>query len=380
MAGRSHMPTGPRARRGRIWRFLRWPLAFGGVLLLLLLAPVGYVEFGCRGNANPEPRDANPEPRPYQPLVTDPTFRRREANTYLTYPEWHIVYAYDGLAEILKRGGDEYAFPYLSSISGFWRSACRLMTVADGHGGADVSTRSMIHTIGVSFTVEMGIKALYEETVGRATAWLRGSGKTPQDQIITDMTVDYSLFLRQTPWYAYPFTREASKLWNAPVGLSPRAWERRLGIGTEFVAKAAYAKVLGAAAAADPAALTIRSVIGGLNRARLSQVREVTIVGDRAGGIEIETPRYDTFTRILVEIARRGGTILEIAGNDDIMVTLTVPTGGKPRLATGEVLARINRSGFASDRLLIGLKIRDLAGFLKANPLGDPGLEHVFDY
>ncbi len=31
----------------------------------------------------------------------------------------------------------------------------------------------MIHTIGVSFTAEMIAKAAYEETIGRATAWLR---------------------------------------------------------------------------------------------------------------------------------------------------------------------------------------------------------------
>lgn len=358
---------------GRIWRFARWPLAVIGVLLVLLLAPVGYVELACRGKADPDAR-------PYQPLITDPMFLRREANTYLTYPEWHIVYAYDGLAEVLRRGGDEHAFPYGSSVREFWRSACRLMTVADGHGGADVSTRSMIHTIGVSFTAEMGIKALYEETIGRATARLRRSGKTPEDRVITDIAIDYSAFLRQTPWYAYSFTRAARKLWTAPLDHSPRGWERRLGIGTEFVAKAAYAKVLGAAAAADPAPLTIRTIVSGLNRDRLSRLPDVTIVDARASAFEIETPRYDRFTRILVDIARQGGSIVEIAGNDDIMVSLTVPSDAEPHLASGTVLARMHRSGFAGDRLLIGLKLRDLAAFLTAHKLGDPGLEHVFDY
>jgi FAD/FMN-containing dehydrogenase len=90
-------------------------------------------------------------------LLSDPNFHRREANTYLTYPEWHIVYAYDGLAETLK-AGDEHAFDYIESIAGFWRSTCSLMRRADRHGGADWPTRSMIHTIGVSFTAEMALK------------------------------------------------------------------------------------------------------------------------------------------------------------------------------------------------------------------------------
>ncbi len=70
------------------------------------------------------------------------------------------------------------------SISGFWSSTCALTRVASQHGGADWDTRSMIHTIGVSFTTEMLAKAAYEETMGRATAWLRGPRKTAQDAVI----------------------------------------------------------------------------------------------------------------------------------------------------------------------------------------------------
>ncbi len=144
--------------RGR--RLLKWFLVAGALVLVVLLTPVAYVEMACRGDAMGQP---------HTPLIADSQFQRREANTYLTYPEWHIVYAYDGLAETLKRG-DEHAFPYARSIRGFWTSTCALMREADEHGGADGATRSMIHTIGVSFTVEMAMKAAYEETIGRATA------------------------------------------------------------------------------------------------------------------------------------------------------------------------------------------------------------------
>jgi hypothetical protein len=153
--------------RQRLWKIIKWSAAGGAAAVLLLLAPVAYLEVACRADA---------QAQAYEPVVVDPAFQRREANTYLTYPEWHIVYAYDGLAEALATG-DEHAFDYLSSIGGFWRSACALMRVADRRGGADWPTRSMIHTIGVSFTVEMGLKGAYEETIGRATAWLRGDGR-----------------------------------------------------------------------------------------------------------------------------------------------------------------------------------------------------------
>jgi hypothetical protein len=356
---------------GRVRKCLKWTLAAGVLVLLLLLAPVVYVELACRGDARTDT---------YQPVIADPAFRRREANTYLTYPEWHIVFAYDGLAQAVK-SGDEYAFDYLPSVARFWRSTCALTRVAGEHGGADWGTRSMIHTIGVSFTMEMAVKAAYEETIGRATAWFRGPQKTPQDVVVAEMAADYSAFLRQTPWYKYPFRREAGELWAAPVSGRLRGWERRLGIGLEFQAKAAYARVLASAvAASEQAPLVIRSVVTGLDAAALSKIGGVTVIGPRARGVEIETPRYDLFTRILADIARQGGDIHEIAGNDEVMVTLTAPAGADPRVQHGTVIMRMKRDGISGDRLLVNVAMPDLKAFLNAYPMGDPGLEHVFDY
>jgi len=355
----------------RLRRIFKWSLVSLFVATLLLLAPVVYVEVACRGDAATQT---------YTPLITDPAFQRREANTYLTYPEWHIVFAYDGLAQALKTG-DEHAFEYAHSVSSFWSAACALTRVASRHGGADFDTRSMIHTIGVSFTVEMLAKASYEETLGRATAWLRGSRKTTQDLVIAGVAADYAAFLRQTPWYQYPFKQKARELWAPPVGLSLRGWERRLGIGLEFEAKAVYAKILaGAVAATAPAQLVIRSVVSGLDAAVLERMAGVKVIGRRGEALEIETPRYDLFTRILADIARQGGTIQEIAGNDEIMVSLTVRDAGAAQVSHGTVILRLKRDGIPGDRLLVNVRMAELAAFLNAYPLGDPGLEHVFDY
>jgi len=50
------------------------------------------------------------------------------------------------------------------------------------------------------------------------------------------------------------------------------------------------------------------------------------------------------------------------------------------RVPYGTVTIRMKRDGFQSDRLLIDVKVSDLAALLKTYPLGDPGVEHVFDY
>ena len=340
------------------------------VFVLLLLSPAAYVETFCHGDA---------QSSAYSPLIRDPAIKRQEANTFLTYPEWHIVYAYDGLAEALKTG-DEYQFDYLASVRDFWKTDCALTEIADRHGGADTQTRMMIATIGVSFTLEMGLKAAYEETLGRLTAYWRGADKTPQDIVARDMAIDYAAFLRQTPWYKYPFQPEIDKLWAAPVEDPVRGWERRLALGGEWKAKIAYAGMIAnAVAATGEAKLTIFSIVSDVPTEILSAMPDVKVVSESSGNILIETPRYDRFTHILADIAKAGGSIREIAGNDDIMVSFTALPGDQAS-PPGELIARFPRAGFDSDRLLVSLKVADLAPLLRDRPIADPGIEHIFDF
>ena len=345
----------------RLIKGLAWAGGALLVLLLALLAPVAYVEAFCR---------ASPESRAFAPRVPAPD-RRPEANSYLTYPEWHIVFAYDGLAEVLKTG-NENRFGYLASIRDFWRADCALTRIADRRGGADADTRVMIATIGVSFTLEMLLKGAYEDTVGRLAAAWRGPRKTPQDLVARDMAADYAAFLRHTPWYAYAFRSWIARLWAAPVDGIVRGWERGGGGGRGAGG--------GVAVGTGAAAPTIRSVVSGLPAARLAAMADVRVVSDDAGGLLIETPRYARFTQLLAEIAEAGGTIEDIAGNERVMVSLTTRPGAAPPPRAGEVILRLPRSGFDGDRVLVAVRIADLAALLRAVPLADPGIEHIFDY
>ena len=82
----------------------------------------------------------------------------------------------------------------------------------------------------------------------------RAPSKTPQDKAVAAMAADYAAFLRQTPWYEYPFRARGR---NA-VGRAGRRLRFADGSGVsasalEFMAKAAYAKVLAGAVAATGA-------------------------------------------------------------------------------------------------------------------------------
>ena len=353
---------------------LKWLAGLLGaivVAVILLLAPVGYVETFCRGKIGAARSD---------PKMADPAYWRAEANTYLTYPEWHIVYAYDGLAETLKTS-DEYSFGYLKSIAGFWSSTCQMMRHADAHGGADGETRLMVHTIGVSFTLEMLMKAGYEERIGRLFAAVRGEGKTPQDLIARDMAIDYAAFLRQTPWYKYDFAVWRSKLDAAPVTDTLRGWERRLALGGEWSAKIAYAQAIAAGVAATgEAKLIIRSLVSDLPSTDLAGLAGVKLVEETPAGAIIETDRYDAFTKIIAAVAAKGGRFVEIAGNDDIMASVLLAPG-EVYAGPGSEIARVNRDGFEGDRVLATLKTADLGTLFSAYPAAaGRGVEHVFDY
>jgi hypothetical protein len=356
----------------RLWRLVRWPVAALVLLAAVLAAPIAYVELACRGGERAAP---------YRPIITDAAYRRAEANSYLTYPEWHIVYAYEGLAETL-RSSDEHAFDYASAVAGFWNAYCALNEAAQDHGGADAATRQTIYVIGVSFTIEMALKAAYEETAGRLFASLRGPDKTPQDQVVEAQAAEYAAFLHQTPWYKYPFDAAREKLWAAPLIPGARGWERRLGIGAEWWTKAAYAGVIdGAVAATGEAQLEIRSVIGGLSAPAARAIPDLKVVGSSGDRLIIETPRYARFTEILREVSAKGGIVIEIAGNDDVLISAVDAAPSPSTLPEGaSLLASIPRDGFGDRRVLLGVKVPVLSRVIASMRRGPLRLEHVYDY
>ena len=358
---------------GHIWKILKWCLIGLVALVIGLLAPIIYNELACQG---PDVIST------YKPVITDAKFQRQEANSYLTYPEWHIVYAYEGMANTLRKG-DEYQFDYISSIEGFWSATCKLSRLARQHGGADFGTRSTNYVIGASFTLELGMKALYEETLGRIFTIIRGPNKTPQDQVAASMAENYAAFLQQTPWYEYPFANDITKLWAAPLDEPLRGWERRLALGGEWKAKIAYAggiKSLVSSTTGD-ADLEIRSVVKDISPETLATIKDVQIISNMPQGTIINTPRYGAYTNILKEIATKGGNIVEIAGNENIFATAIKPDGSDfTSTPETQIIGEIARDGYEDHRLLLSVPITKLADLMRKLETGPVKLEHVYDY
>ena len=360
----------------RLRRCLKWSLIALGALILVAAIPIARNEFVCQ--VSPV-TGANA----YKPLLA-PVHRRDEVNSYLTYPEWAIVHAYQDLADVMRRGS-ESDFAYFTSIAGFWSSLCDLTRHASSRGSISLEYKVTLYTIGVSFAAEMGIKGAYEHTIGRLTAWLRGPTRTPEDTFALAVADDYAAFLRQTPWYEYPFGQKLGQFWReTPMTFEHpvRSLERRFALTLEYGSKALYAKLIGLGAAAIPADLKIRSVVRNGEPADLAAIPGITIIGPIEGaGLAIETPRYRAFTEILATLADGGRDMVEIAGNDDILVTVLAENDAIARKLNAKSLFVVpvqSRPGWT--RYGFDVKVADLLAVIRQLKETGAELEHVYDY
>ena len=95
----------------------RWAKRIAGALaafVVILAAPVLWIEVACTTAREPGTVTR-------APLVEDRGYARRESDSYLSFPEWHIVYAYEDLAGVLRHG-DPSGFAYGRQIG---RASCR---------------------------------------------------------------------------------------------------------------------------------------------------------------------------------------------------------------------------------------------------------------
>lgn len=351
----------------------RWKIAILlGVLLAILASPIVYIETSCGGAPAGWAADA-----PYASVQPGDAGKRPEGRTWLTWPEWYIVYSADSYARWLAAGNRPSGYSYGREITGFWSGLCQVNRVAGPKGAGEA--KLMLYTIGLSFSVEMAVKGFYENVFGRIAEWI-GGWKSPTDRKNAEIWKDYGSFMHETPWYGFDFGKAAGGLWNAP-GNSYRDWERRLAIGTEYVVKALYAKLIGAASGATLGRdeLTLRFVARGNSQAILAADERFEFVQDLPGGlVVIEAPRYAQFSALMGVLSRTQVELVEIAGNDDILVTMLLPDAAPLPKGTAPLFEQPLEDRPGWRRAGVAVKVPQLLPLLRAP--GGAEIEHVYDY
>lgn len=354
----------------RRWRVL---LAIGAAAATAILVPIAYIEGSCRA---PLPGFAGAAP--YRALLPADE-RRPEVKSFLTYPEWHIVYEAEDFGRHLAAGRSPGSFAFGREIGSFWSSYCAVNRITAGSDAA-AAAKVTIYTIGISYTAELAIKAGYERTIGRFFAWA-GARTSADDRYAAAVQARYGAFLHETPWYRFPFAQALRGEWGTrEPRWHARHWERRFALTSEYAVKAGYARLIDAATGATVGRdeLTLRFVA----KAPAATIRAIdhrlTPVRTLPGGlVVVAAPRYQQFNDILARMAAADVTLVEIAGNDDILATLLLPDTAVP---PGYVVLRMPAERPSWSRVGVDVKVPRLLEMMRGVRAAGGVVEHVYDY
>lgn len=378
---KARTPAPPR-RRGRLFRIVK--RLFKAAALAVFLAVVfsaGFIGLKCysrRTIAQVTPADVQ---RASDGIRGYP---REEASTFLTLPEWYIVYNTEEYARFIA-GRNPSGFPYAGSVRQYWSYYGGACAATKGVYPFSAGNHLMLAVIGSSFTIEYVLKGLYENIVGRATEWI-GGRDTPEDAFARRTAVEYGAFMHSTPWYQFPFFARVGQLWRDTPNRGPhlvRKWERRMTLTAEYGAKGVYGWLIGrgTSAAYAPEDLRVHAWIDNAGEAVFAgdAIRKVKSVGPRSFIVTI--PRYEAFTGHARSLIEQGVRFLDIAGNDEILVTALAPAGlNLSSIGATVVLDEPVLTDDKTRRVGLAVAVRSLHEVVPRLQKNGATVEHIYDY
>jgi hypothetical protein len=309
-------------------------------------------------------------------------YARPEEDTYWTYPEWYIVWSYQEKADHQEHNLPS-GFPYFGAIRQYWSGYCCMYRFTRGRYPFNFGDHVMLAVIGTSFSFEYAIKGFYEKTIGRLTEWIAGNDPTGEDRYAYATARAYADFVHIRPFYEFSFRKRFKGLWseNSLWGSHPvRKWERRIFLSLDYGIEAFYCWLIEAATHASYGVEPADTYVWIENApadlfAREPHIRKVRQVG--TGAYIATIPRYQEFTDVARRLARAGVQFVEVAGNDEIAITVLAPNAWSP--PKGAQLLFANPLPTRSDvsRFALHCPVASLHQVL--NALGE-NIEHVYDY
>ena len=314
--------------------------------------------------------------------------RRSSEFTYLTIPEWYLVWSPQEYAQFLKDGKPPSDFPFLGHLQQFWQGYGVVCEETDKYP-FNTDYHEMIWVIGTSTTVEYGLKWTYEKMVGRVSeATVRGGTTTEEDRICTQAAGEYIDLLFVEPWFKFDFMKPLRAVWSAEWwGTNPiRSWERKYLLTSEYLVKGAYGWVIRQASeSVFPDEKPVTAVV--LDRypeAARQQLTEVKVIKEHADGSVLAfVPRYQPFTAQALLLAKTGSNFVEIAGNKDgILVSSVVSVYFLDPLGPRTVLTEPILTRPGEQRIVVSVPVGQLAELLRRydSDRRRVRLEHVYDY
>jgi len=318
-------------------------------------------------------------------------YLRDGGQTYLSHPEWYIVYSYDEFADHLEKHLPS-SFPYASAIGQYWTNYIEANRLTGNAYPPNWGYKLMLWVIGVSYSVEYTLKGLYENTVGRVSEWLAGNQQVDEDRYAYRVAKEYADFTHLRPWYEYGFRAKLAGLWSeTPLWGNGviRKWERKLIMSFELGVKSLYGWLIavGSGAVYDAEADKLLMVVAGPGAAEAAAIDARFKIVERLDAVHAlaATPRYDAFRDVMLALARSGVHVElpEIAGNGSILVTGVAPRPWRYEGISGTLVYALPMpTDDSRKRVAMRVPTRDLITLLRETQSTGNGLviDHIYDY
>lgn len=359
------------------------------VLSVLVLA-----QAGCSPQAKMNLNDAQWQTFPPEMISSEvkqiqasmPSYNRLVTSTYLTYPEWYIVYSSQEYANYLKSQLPS-GFPYFSSISQYWWGYGAVNHITKNRFPSDSGDHLMLSVIGISYSLEYVIKGLYENSIGKATELLSGNEPTAEDRYAQKVAEEYANYIPEYPWFDFSYTRALGGLWSQTSLVGPhmiRKVERKLILTLEYSVKAIYSSIIQAAShltygTADPSVYALANKVPNYIYKQHKNIKHIKTI--KAKEDILSLPSEQPFTDAVTKITNSGMQFNDIAGNNEILVTAVTPTSWIFNDKNGQLLFTINiltQPGL--HRIAIRVPTKSLLTTLQYLQRSNVKIEHVYAY
>ncbi len=330
------------------------------------------------------PTDAARERHVITAKITN--YSRPEEDGFLNYPEWYIVWSYQEKADF-QRDHLPSRFPYFGSIMQYWSGYCCSYGLVRGRYPFNAGDHLMLIVIGSSFSFEYAVRGAYEKTIGRLTEWMSSGQPVEEDIYAYRVAKDYADFVHIRPFYEFSFWTRLTALWRQTTLWGPhpvRKWERKAFLSLDYGIESFYTWII------EKATHSVYGVEGSDTYAWVDHApRDTLAVNPKVKLVQatgpqsfiVVIPRYQEFTEIVSELSRRDVHFVEIAGNENVLLTALVPRPWTYDLSDGEFL-------FSSDvltepelkRIAVLSPVRSLHGVVHNLASRGLKLEHIYDY
>ncbi len=309
-------------------------------------------------------------------------YYRFSDNMFLSLPEWYIVYSAGEYSAVLE-GSLPSQFDYCAAVGDYWKQYSDVQKLTRGTAHQNDNYMLVLKVIGASFTLENGVKWMYENTIGKLSELIAGNKQVEEDIFAAQMNREYEKFIYDYPWYDFPYaqTYEDLKHLKHPnthsLGEKIRIFERRMFLKLELNAKRFYSWVI---RKATQAKFGVQDDV----------ISAVTLEKAKLG--LLTAPHYHPFTKALLEkfesVDVEGGevSVVQIAGNTDITfvyldeVGAAILPGMTEVLRDKEVQSILNGKEVAKDRITVLAKTTELFNLYKKLKEKRIRIEHFYDY